>query len=98
MVNSAIGTFFTFVSFSMQKSFVVVFLSPPCCTVMPCQPEVTGLVVLMLETQTPKLLTFSHAYVVSSLCRSRWVHLFHTLVSDPSECMCAMLFVQTWIC
>lgn len=46
MAYSAVGAFFWF-HFLCEKSFMLVFLSPPCCTAMP-QPEVTGFVVLTL--------------------------------------------------
>lgn len=80
----------------MPKSVVLVFLSPPCCTAMLCQPEVTGFVVLTLEAQILKPLTSSHAHTVFYLCSSHWLHFFHILVSPVwSECMRAMLFVQS---
>lgn len=65
----------------MPKSVVLVFLSPPCCTAMLCQPEVTGFVVLTLEAQILKPLTSSHAHTVFYLCSSHWLHFFHILVS-----------------
>lgn len=82
VVNSAIGILLLLlVSFSMPKSVVLVFLSPPCCTAMPCQPEVTGFVVLTLKTQILKPLASSHAHTVFYLCSSHWLHFFHILVS-----------------
>lgn len=87
-VNSALGTFFCFIYSAEPKSVVLVSLSPPCCTAMPCQPGVTGFVVLMLWTPTTRA---THPQpcsccVLPSVSNSCWVHLSHTLVSHPSEC------------